>query len=409
MTGFPTLDDLDVRGRRVLVRADLNVPMRDGRITDASRIERSAETILELANRGARVIVVSHFGRPKGRRKQELSLAPVAPALSKALGARPVAFAPDCVGKKAHAIVDGLGDGAVALMENLRFHPGEETNDEEFAHDLASLADLYVNDAFSAAHRAHASTVALARLLPSAAGRGMAAELDTLGRVLENPERPVAALVGGAKISSKLDVLGNLIRKVDVLVVGGGMANTLLHACGAGVGKSLYQPEFTDTARRVADAAAAAGCELVLPEDVVVAREFKEGVASESVAADAVPDDAMILDVGSKTIAGIISRLDACKTIVWNGPLGAFEVPPFDAATNTVARAVAARCRAGTVLAVAGGGDTVSALSHAGAADGFSYLSTGGGAFLEWLEGKQLPGIAALERLSDAFGRRSVQ
>ena len=408
MPTFPTLDDLDVRGRRVLVRADLNVPVHDRRITDTSRIDSAARTVLELANRGARVIVLSHFGRPKGRPDPAFSLALVAPALSKALGGRPVAFSPDCIGERARAVVDGLGDGAVALMENVRFHPGEETNDEEFAENLASLADLYVNDAFSAAHRSHASTVALARLLPSAAGRNMATELETLASALDKPERPVAAVVGGAKISTKLDVLGNLIPKVDILVIGGAMANTLLHARGTAVGKSLCESGFAEAARRVGEVAAAAGCELVLPIDAIVAREFREGAPSEAVSVDAVPDDAMILDVGPKTVAGIIARLESCKTIVWNGPLGAFEVPPFDAATNAVARAVAALCGAGKVLAVAGGGDTVSALRHAGAAEGFSYLSTAGGAFLEWLEGKQLPGVAALERLSAVLGRRSA-
>ncbi|MDA1131964.1 MAG: phosphoglycerate kinase [Proteobacteria bacterium] len=394
---YATIADLDVKGKRVLVRADLNVPLRDGRITDATRIERSAETIRELSERGARVIVLSHFGRPKGKRVPEMSLAPVAAELARILG-REVAFADDCIGDPAREVVGRIGDGDVAMLENLRYHEQEEANDDEFAARLASLGDFYVNDAFSCSHRAHASTEALARHLPSAAGRSMEAELLALEQALSAPERPVGAVVGGAKVSTKLDVLSNLISKVDLLVIGGGMANTFLLARGVAVGKSLCEPDLVETARNIDSKAGLAHCDILLPDDVVVAREFKEGAASEVVSADAVPDDAMILDVGPKAAANIAARLGECKTIVWNGPLGAFEVPPFDAATNHVAKAVAALCREGRALAVAGGGDTVSALTHAGAAEDFSYLSTAGGAFLEWLEGKDLPGVAALTR-----------
>ncbi|MDA0653829.1 MAG: phosphoglycerate kinase [Proteobacteria bacterium] len=394
---YATIADLDVKGKRVLVRADLNVPLRDGRITDATRIERSAETIRELSERGARVIVLSHFGRPKGKRVPEMSLAPVAAELARILG-REVAFADDCIGDPAREVVGRIGDGDVAMLENLRYHEQEEANDDEFAARLASLGDFYVNDAFSCSHRAHASTEALARHLPSAAGRSMEAELLALEQALSAPERPVGAVVGGAKVSTKLDVLSNLISKVDLLVIGGGMANTFLLARGVAVGKSLCEPDLVETARNIDSKAGLAHCDILLPDDVVVAREFKEGAASEVVSADAVPDDAMILDVGPKAAANIAARLGECKTIVWNGPLGAFEVPPFDAATKHVAKAVAALCREGRALAVAGGGDTVSALTHAGAAEDFSYLSTAGGAFLEWLEGKDLPGVAALTR-----------
>ena len=394
---YATIADLDVKGKRVLVRADLNVPLRDGRITDATRIERSAQTIRELSERGARVIVLSHFGRPKGKRVPDMSLAPVAAALGKILG-REVAFAEDCIGDPAREVIGRMGDGDVAMLENLRYHEQEEANDDAFAAQLASLGDFYVNDAFSCSHRAHASTEALARHLPSAAGRSMEAELRALEQALSAPERPVGAVIGGAKVSTKLDVLSNLISKVDVLVIGGGMANTFLLARGIAVGKSLCEPDLVETARNIDSKASLAHCDILLPDDVVVAREFKEGAASDVVAADAVPDDAMILDVGPAAAASIAARLGECRTIVWNGPLGAFEVPPFDAATNHVAKAVAALCREGRTLAVAGGGDTVSALTHAGAADDFSYLSTAGGAFLEWLEGKELPGVAALTK-----------
>ena len=392
---FATLDGLEVAGRRVVVRADLNVPMRDGRVADAMRIERNAMTIGELAQKGARVIVLSHMGRPMGRRVPELSLAPVAAPLGEVLG-RPVAFADDCVGEPATAAVAALRDGDVLLLENVRYHEQEEANDEAFAKRLAALGDIYVNDAFGTAHRVHASTVGVAKLLPSAAGRSLAAELDTLAKMLSSPARPVGAVVGGAKVSSKLDLLARLVAWMDVLVIGGGMANTFLLAQGVEVGKSLAEPDLVDTAHDIFAKADAGGCEIVLPPDVVVAKTLREGAPSETVDVNAVPADSMILDLGPKAAADISARLSACKTVVWNGPLGAFETPPFDAATNTVAQAVAASCRDGKVLAVAGGGDTVAALTHAGVAEQFTYLSTAGGAFLEWLEGKTLPAVAAL-------------
>lgn len=392
---FRTLDGLDVRGRRVLLRADLNVPMHEGKITDQTRIERLLPTIRELSGKGARVILCSHFDRPKGRRVPEMSLQPVAQALAAALG-RKVRFAEDCVGLPAQQAVVALTDGDVALLENTRFHAGEEKNDPELAKSLAALADIYVNDAFSAAHRAHASTEAVAHLLPAYAGRLMQAELEALETGLGNPARPVAAIVGGAKISTKLDLLGNLIRRVDVLVIGGAMANTFLAAEGVAVGKSLQEPELHDTARAVRAQAKEAGCKILLPEDVVVAREFRPNPPAETVKVNAVPADAMILDVGPASVAALIARLDTLRTLVWNGPLGAFETPPFDHATVALARAVATATAGGHLCSVAGGGDTVAALRQAGVADRLSYVSTAGGAFLEWLEGKTLPGVAAL-------------
>jgi phosphoglycerate kinase len=396
MTRFRTLDDLDVSAKHVLSRANLNVPMQDGRVSDATRIERLAPTITELIAKRAKIVVMSHFGRPKGVPDPAFSLRPLVAPLSAALGNRPVAFAEDCIGPAAQRVVDGLQEGGVALLENLRFHPGEEANDPVFARQLAALGDVYVNDAFSAAHRAHASTAALAYLLPSAAGRLMQAELEALSRALEAPERPLAAMVGGAKVSTKLDLLNFLIAKVDVLIIGGAMANTLLFAQGAAIGKSLCERELAATAREILDRAAQAKCNLVLPVDAVVAREFKAHAASEIVAIDRIPADAMMLDVGPATVAAIGGHLAACRTLVWNGPLGAFETPPFDAGTVAVARDVAALTASGKLLSVAGGGDTVSALAHAGVTDRLSYVSTAGGAFLEWLEGRELPGVAAL-------------
>jgi len=392
---FKTLDQLDVAGKRVLVRADLNVPVRDGAVTDTTRIDRSAETIAELSKKGARVVVVSHFGRPKGR-DESMSLRIVADPLARALG-KPVLFAEDCIGPVAQQIVGALKDGDVALLENLRFYKEEEKNDQTFAKELAALGDIYVNDAFSTAHRAHASTEAVARLLPCAAGRLMQAELEALGRALEKPEHPVAAVVGGAKVSTKLDLLGNLVSKVDVLIIGGGMANTFLFAQGVDIGKSLCEKDMADTAREIIAKAKAANCEIVLPTDAVIAREFKEGADNEVVPACTVPADAMILDAGPDSVKDIANRLASCKTLVWNGPLGAFEIRPFDAATNAVAQAAAALTEQGKLLTVAGGGDTVAALAHAGVEEKFSYISTAGGAFLEWLEGKTLPGVAALK------------
>jgi phosphoglycerate kinase len=366
-------------------------------VTDDTRIARTVPTLKELADRGARVIVTSHLGRPKGGPSPELSLKPIAESLERILD-RKVPFATDCVGPAAEKVVAAMKDGDIVLLENLRFHPAEEKNDEAFARQLAALADFYVGDAFSCAHRAHASTEAVARLLPSAAGRLMQAELEALTKALEAPVRPVAALVGGAKISTKLAVLGHLVGRVDVLVVGGAMANTFLHAKGVNVGKSLCERDMAKEALAILDAAAKAKCEVVLPIDAVVAAEFKEGASSEAVDIGAVPADKMILDVGPKSAADLEKRLAACRTLLWNGPLGAFEVAPFDAGTNAVARAAAALTKAGKLLTVAGGGDTVAALAHAGVIDDFTYVSTAGGAFLEWLEGRDLPGVAVLRR-----------
>lgn len=390
-----TLDGLDVRGQRVLLRADLNVPVRDGRITDLTRIERLTPTIRELADGGAKVIVCSHFERPKGKRVPEMSLRPVAEALEQVLG-RAVAFADDCVGPEAEQAAGRLRDGDVLVLENTRFHPGEEKNDPEFARQLAALADLYVNDAFSAAHRAHASTEGVARLLPSYAGRLMQQELEALDAALGNPVRPVCAVVGGSKVSTKLELLGNLVSKVDVLVIGGAMANTFLAAQGAEVGRSLQEAEMHGTARDILVEAGKVGCEVVLPSDAVVAREFKPNPATQTVPARQIPADTMMLDVGPATVQGLRDRLHSLKTLVWNGPLGAFETPPFEAATVALAHAVGDATETGTLRSVAGGGDTVAALRQAGETGRLTYVSSAGGAFLEWLEGKTLPGVAAL-------------
>ncbi|MDA0218480.1 MAG: phosphoglycerate kinase [Proteobacteria bacterium] len=397
MTAFATLDDLDVKGRRVLVRLDLNVPMKDGRVTDTTRIERAMPTVVELADAGACVVILSHFDRPKGKVVPAMSLAPIAAAVAAALD-RPVAFVTSATGAEAAAAVDALADGGIAMLENLRFDAGEEANDPAFADALAGLGDLYVNDAFSAAHRAHASVVGLAERLPAAAGRLMEQELTALQKALGNPERPVAAVVGGAKVSTKLDLLGNLVGRVDVLAIGGGMANTFLYAQGKEIGASLCERDMADTARAILDKAAAAGCTIVLPVDGVVAEKFESGTASQIVSVDAVRPDRMILDVGPDSAADLARRLAECRTLVWNGPLGAFELEGFDHGTNAVARAAAALTREGRLLSVAGGGDTVAALAHAGVLEAFSYVSTAGGAFLEWLEGKTLPGVAALEK-----------
>ena len=396
MSEFQTVDDLAVKGKRVLVRADLNVPIRGGRIGDSTRIVRTAPGLIELADKGAKVIVASHLGRPGGRVDDGLSLRPVADALGRALDGRRVAFAADCIGAQAETAVAAMNEGDVLLLENLRFHAGEELNDAAFAARLAALGDAYVNDAFSTAHRAHASTVAIARLLPNAAGRLMQAELDTLGKVLGNPDRPVAAVVGGAKISTKMGVLGNLSGRMDQLIIGGAMANTFLYARGVGVGRSLCEPDMAEAARDIEAAARAAGCETVLPRDAVVAGELEEGADSETVSLGGVPADAMILDVGPATVSDLKERLEGCRTLLWNGPLGAFEVSPFDSGTTEVARAAARLSAGGGLLSVAGGGDTVAALVRAGVAGEFSYVTTAGGAFLEWLEGKTLPGVAAL-------------
>ena len=392
-----TIDDLgDVAGKRVLLRVDFNVPVAEERVTDATRIERARPTIDELASKGARLALLSHFGRPKGQRVDEMSLAPVAAAAAEILG-RPVGFAADCVGPAAAEAVSALADGEVVLLENTRFHAGEEANAPDFAKQLADNADLYVNDAFSAAHRAHASTEGLAHLRPSAAGRAMQMELDYLSRALAAPERPLVGVVGGAKISSKLDLLLNLVRKVNSLVIGGGMANTFLAAEGAAVGKSLAEHDLGDTAREIMGEAARAGCTVILPTDVVVAKEFKAHAETRVCPVDSVADDEMILDLGPDSTDRIAGLIEAAQTIVWNGPLGAFETPPFDTATVEAARFAAKQAKAGGLVAVAGGGDTVAALNHAGAASDFTYVSTAGGAFLEWLEGKTLPGVAALQ------------
>jgi phosphoglycerate kinase len=392
---WKTLDDVALSGKRVLVRVDLNVPMADGQITDATRIERIMATLRDILVAGGKPILLAHFARPKGKVVPQMSLAPIAPALQAALGT-PVHFAGDCVGPVAGSAVAELPAGSVLLLENTRFHAGEEANDPAFARNLAELGEVYVNDAFSAAHRAHASTEGVARLLPNAAGRLMAEELAALDAALGNPQRPSVAIVGGAKVSTKLDLLGNLVRKVDYLVIGGGMANTFLAADGADVGKSLHEPDLLERAREIRAAAGEVACEILLPSDVVVAREFKAGAASEVVAANACPADAMILDVGPQTVARINAVLDDAKTLVWNGPMGAFEIPPFDMATLSAAKHAAALTKSGGLISVAGGGDTVAALNAAGVADDFTYVSSAGGAFLEWMEGKTLPGVAAL-------------
>jgi phosphoglycerate kinase len=394
---FKTIDSIDVAGKRVLVRVDLNVPMKDGKVTDATRIERAAPTLAELAAKGAKVIVLSHFGRPDGKPVPEMSLRPLVEPLSKALG-KPVAFAEDCIGPLAEEAVRTLKPGEVLLLENLRFHKEEEKNDAGFIDKLSVLGDAYVNDAFSAAHRAHASTEGLANRLPAAAGRLMQAELEALDKALGNPKRPVCAVVGGAKVSSKLDLLGNLVGKVGKLIIGGGMANTFLQAQGINVGKSLSEKDLGQTAREIMEKAKAANCEILLPVDVVVASEFKAGAPSQVVDAKACPDDQMILDVGPKSIQIYAKQVAKCATLVWNGPLGAFEIKPFDNGTVALARTVADQTSAKKLLSVAGGGDTVAALAAAGVEDKFSYVSTAGGAFLEWMEGKTLPGVAALIR-----------
>jgi phosphoglycerate kinase len=395
MAGFRTIDQLDARGKRVLVRADLNVPMKDGAVSDTARLDQAAKTIRDLVAKGARVVVLSHFGRPDGKRVDAMSLSQVVPALSQAVG-KPVGFANDCIGAEAEAAVAGLKDGDVLCLENTRFHAGEEKNDPALIAALAKLGDAYVNDAFSAAHRAHATTEGLAHKLPAYAGRGMQAELEALARVLEKPQHPVVAIVGGAKVSSKLAVLENLVGKVDALVIGGGMANTFLKAQGLPIGKSLHEPALLDKAREIMAKAKMRGCAIVLPSDGVVAKEFKAMAAAKTLPVNLTPDDGMILDIGSDSLADIAARLESAKTVVWNGPLGAFETPPFDMGTSSVARHVAMLTRVGSMVSVAGGGDTLAALAQAGAEDGFTYCSTAGGAFLEWLEGKELPGVKAL-------------
>jgi phosphoglycerate kinase len=391
-----TLDDVEVMGKRVLLRVDLNVPMENGRVADATRIERVLPTIREVSAKGGKSIILSHFGRPKGR-DDKSSLRPVAEVLGEQLG-RPVAFANDCIGKEAAKAVKAMGNGDVLVLENTRFHGGEEANDPAFVKELAKNGDLYVNDAFSAAHRAHASTEGLAHALPAYAGRALQAELEALAKGLEAPARPVLAVVGGAKVSTKIDLLQNLVGKVDALVIGGGMANTFLHAIDIGVGRSLAERDLAPVAQRIIDAARDTNCAIILPVDAVVASEFKAGAPHHTYGIDAIPGDGMILDVGSQSIERINAAISDAGTLVWNGPLGAFELSPFDQGTVAAARHAAERTRAGRLVSVAGGGDTVAALNHAGVADRFTYVSTAGGAFLEWLEGKALPGVEALRR-----------
>ena len=396
MPAFKTIDDLsDIAGKRVLVRVDLNVPVKDGKVTDATRIERVAPTILELSKKGAKVILLAHFGRPKDGPSPDMSLSLIVPTVEEVLD-HAVLFASDCVGPEASGAVARMGNGDILLLENTRFHKGEEKNDPDFTEALAANGDIYVNDAFSAAHRAHASTEGLAHHLPAYAGRTMQAELEALEKGLGNPIRPVVAIVGGAKVSSKIDLLMNLVKKVDALVIGGGMANTFIAARGDNVGKSLCEHDLANTARQIMIEAATSGCAIVLPEDGVVAREFKAGAANEVVAIDAIPADAMVLDVGPRSVEVVKAWISRASTLVWNGPLGAFEIAPFDAATVAAAKHAAECTRSGKLTSVAGGGDTVSALNHAGVVDDFTYVSTAGGAFLEWMEGKVLPGVAVL-------------
>ncbi|MBB3915493.1 phosphoglycerate kinase [Rhizobium fabae] len=396
MPSFKTLDDLtDISGKRVLVRVDLNVPVKDGKVTDTTRIERVAPTILELSNKGAKVILLAHFGRPKDGPSPDLSLSLIAPSVEEVLD-HAVLTAGDCIGEAAASAVAAMNDGDILLLENTRFHKGEEKNDADFIKALAANGDIYVNDAFSAAHRAHASTEGLAHHLPAHAGRTMQAELEALEKGLGDPARPVVAIVGGAKVSTKIDLLMNLVKKVDALVIGGGMANTFIAARGTNVGKSLCEHDLAETAKQIMIEAATAGCAIILPEDGVVAREFKAGAANEIVDINAIPADAMVLDVGPKSVEAIKAWIERASTLVWNGPLGAFEIEPFDAATVAAAKYAAERTVAGKLTSVAGGGDTVSALNHAGVTDDFSYVSTAGGAFLEWMEGKELPGVAVL-------------
>jgi phosphoglycerate kinase len=394
MKQFRTLDDIDVKGKRVLLRVDLNVPMDQGRVTDATRLERVAPTILEISEKGGRVILLAHFGRPKGRDPKE-SLKPVAAALAEVIK-KPVAFADDCIGEVAEKAVAAMKDGDILCLENTRFHKEEEKNAPAFVAELAKLGDIWVNDAFSAAHRAHASTEGLGHLLPAYAGRTMQAELDALAKALEAPTRPVIAIIGGAKVSTKIDLLENLVRKVDALVIGGGMANTFLHAQGVSIGKSLAEKDLAATALRIIEKAEAANCAIILPVDAVVAFHFAASSPSHAYGLDAIPPEGMILDVGPQSIERIRAAIDDAKTLVWNGPLGAFEMPPFDRGTMVAARHAAERTKAKKLVSVAGGGDTVAALNQAGAAGDFTYVSTAGGAFLEWMEGKPLPGVEVL-------------
>lgn len=400
MKEFLTLDDFAPKGKTVLLRADLNVPMQDGEVTDATRLTRLVPTLKELADKGARIVLLSHFGRPKGK-DATLSLAPVCKALEKELG-KSVAFVEDCIGQPTEDAVGAMKDGELLMLENVRFYAEEEKNDTAFAQSIAQLGDIYVNDAFSCAHRAHATTHALATLLPAYAGRLMEAELTALGQALEQPERPVVAIVGGAKISTKIELLNNLVTKIDKLVLGGGMANTFLAASGNPVGKSLCEHDMKEQAQGIMETAKAKNCEIVLPVDAVVSKEFKANPPTEKRDVDDIREDEMMLDVGEKTVATVGKLLEEAKTVLWNGPVGAFETAPFDAGTTALAAKVAALTEKGSVISVAGGGDTVAALAQAGVDGKMTYVSTAGGAFLEWLEGKTLPGVKVLqERASE--------
>lgn len=393
---FRTLDDLgDIKGKRALVRVDLNVPMADGRVTDETRMRALLPTVLELADKGAKVLLLAHFGRPKGAKHSEMSVSMVLDALQEVLG-REIMFVPEIAGDVVTQSIGILADGDIALLENTRFWPGEEKNDPELARAVAANGDLYVNDAFSAAHRAHMSTEGLAHVLPAYAGRAMEAELKALQAALGSPEHPVAAVVGGAKVSTKLDVLNNLVTQVDHLIIGGGMANTFLAARGVNVGKSLREHDLAGQANAIMDAADSAGCTIHLPYDVVTALEFRANPPIRTVNVHEVAADEMILDVGPAAVEALADVLKNCRTLVWNGPLGAFEIEPFDAATVSLARTAAALTREGSLVSVAGGGDTVAALAHAGVTEDFTFVSTAGGAFLEWMEGKPLPGVDAL-------------
>ena len=398
MTDFRTLDDVKVSGRRVLVRLDLNVPMQDGEITNFTRIERVVDTLREISSAGAKVVILSHFGRPKGQRQAAMSLKPLQPALAKVLRGIDVGFVDDCVGPEVEKAIKALRYGHVLLLENLRFHPGEEANDPAFADQLAELGDIYVNDAFSCSHRAHASITGLAERLPAVAGRLMQREIEALSKALEHPRHPVVAVIGGSKISTKLELLSNLIQKVDLMILGGGMANTFLAANGTPIGKSLCERDMLDTARDIMAKAETANCEILLPIDGVIAKEFKEGVDPVTAPVEMIPEDGMMLDIGPTSAEMFEDRLAECRTLVWNGPLGAFELEPFDGGTTELAIAAAEMTKEGRLLSVAGGGDTVAALANAGVIGQFSYISTAGGAFLEWLEGKELPGVAALRK-----------
>lgn len=397
MTSFRTLDSVELKGKRVLIRVDLNVPMKDGIVSDDTRIRAILPTVREVSKKGGKAILLAHFGRPKGERVPDMSLAPVVPALQTLLG-HTVTFANDCIGNDAASAIAKMSNGDVLLLENTRFHKGEEKNDPIFVSALAELGDIYVDDAFSASHRAHASTEGIAHQLPAYAGRSMQAELEALEKALTSPKRPVIAIVGGAKVSSKIDLLENLVTKVDALVIGGGMANTFLNAQGYSIGKSLCEKELADTARRILAKAETSNCAIILPVDATVAYHFEARAPNQNYSVEAIPADGMILDVGPQSIERIRAAIDDAATLVWNGPLGAFELEPFDRGTVSAAKHAAERTKSGALLSVAGGGDTVAALNQAGVADDFSYVSTAGGAFLEWLEGKPLPGVEVLRR-----------